>query len=229
MPEIRMNLFLKESPMNAQSVVSALLKTTALGTSNSRESELSLNKQASQAVEQVLRHFPGYNVLSAQDGPVEFHVLVPASVINKANATDVLWLNNYYSEHPPVCEGDDLGTTYDSVGSVLLLAVLTGTRSACDLAVITALPFHFVRVVMTQMEVHGLWPSEGIADLERTLRDRRENLKEVESSLRCILDEFWNAFWEPGATDALTTLRERRLFGGRMQSWTDEDAVSFFQ
>jgi hypothetical protein len=82
---------------------------------------------------------------------------------------------------------------------------------------------------MTHMEVHGLWPSEGVADLERTLRDRRENLKEVESSVRCVLDEFWNAFWEPGATDALTTLRERRLFGGRMQTWTDEDAVSFFQ
>jgi hypothetical protein len=81
---------------------------------------------------------------------------------------------------------------------------------------------------MTQMEAHELWQSEGIADLEGTLRERRESLKEVESSLRCILDEFWNAFWQPGATDALTTLRERRLFGGRMQTWTDEDALLFF-
>jgi hypothetical protein len=55
---------------------------------------------------------------------------------------------------------DDLGTTYESIGS-LLAAVLTGTRSACELAVLTSLPFHFVRVVMTQMEVHGKWPSEG--------------------------------------------------------------------
>jgi hypothetical protein len=78
------------------------------------------------------------------------------------------------------------------------------------------------------MEAHGLWQSEGIVDLDRTLRERCEDFKEVESSLRCVLDEFWNAFWEPGATDALTTLRERRLFGGKMQTWTDEDAVLFF-
>jgi hypothetical protein len=52
---------------------------------------------------------------------------------------------------------------------------------------------------------------------------------EVESSLMCILEEFWNAFWQPRATDALTTLRERRLLGGKMQTWTDEDAVFFFQ
>jgi hypothetical protein len=109
--------------MNSKSVVSVLLRTTAPGTSNSRESRLSPNKQTSQVIEQVLRHFPGHNVLSAQDGAVEFHVLVPAPVVNKANETDILWLNNYYSERPPVCEGDDLGTTYESVGSVLLAAV----------------------------------------------------------------------------------------------------------
>jgi hypothetical protein len=215
--------------MNSQSVVSALLKTSAPGTSNSRESQLSPNKPTSQVIEQILRHFPWHNVLSAQEGAVEFHVLVPASVVDRANETDILWLNHYYSERPAVCEGDDLSTTYESVGSVLLAAVLTGTRSACELAVLTSLPFHFVRVVMTQMEVHGLWPSEGVVDLEWTLRERRENFTEVESSLRHILDEFWNAFWEPGATDALTTLRERRLFGGSMQTWTDEDALLFFQ
>ena len=82
---------------------------------------------------------------------------------------------------------------------------------------------------MVQMEAHGLWQSENLTDLERILRERRENSDEVGSSLRCILDEFWNAFWEPGATDALTTLRERSLIGGKMQTWTDEDAVLFFQ
>ena len=214
--------------MNSKSALSALLRTTAPGTSN-RERQLSPNKQTSQVIEQVLRHFPGHNVLSVQDDAVEIHVLVPDSVVNKANETDILWLNNYYSEHSPVCEGDDLGTTYESVGSVLLAAVLTGTRSACDLAVITSLPFQFARVTMVQMEAHGLWQSGGIVDLEGILRERRENLKEVESSLRFVLDEFWNAFWEPGATDALTTLRERRLFGGKMQTWTDEDAVLFFR
>jgi hypothetical protein len=211
--------------MNSQSVVSALLKTTALGTSNSRESQLSPTQQTSQVIEQILRHFPGHNVLSAQDGAVEFHVIVPVSVVDRANETDILWLDHYYSERPAVCEGDDLGTTYESVGSVLLAAVLTGTRSACELAVLTSLPFHFVRVVMTQMEGHGLWPSEGVVDLKRTLRERREDPKEIESALRCVVDEFWNAFWQPGATDALTTLRERRLFGGKMQTWIDENAV----
>jgi hypothetical protein len=214
--------------MNSKSVVSALLRITVPGTSNSRESQLSPNKQTSQVIEQVLRNFPGHTVLSAKDGAVEFHVLVPASAVNKANETDILWLNNYYSERPPVCEGDDLGTTYESVGSVLLAAVLTGTRSTCELVVLTSLPFNLVRVVMTKMEVHDLWQSEGIADLERTLCEQRENVSEVDSLLRCILDEFWNAFWEPGATDALTTLRERRLFGGKMQTWTDEDAILFF-
>jgi hypothetical protein len=201
----------------------------APGTLNSRESQPSPNKQTSLVIEQVLRHFPGHNVLSAQDGAAESHVLVPTSVVNKSNETDILWMNNYYSEHPSVCEGDDLGTTYECVGAVLMAAILTGTRSACDLAVLTSLPFQFVRVTIAQMEAHSLWQSEGIADLEGTLRERRENFKEVESSLRRILDEFWNAFWRPGATDALTTLRERRLFGGKMQTWTDEDAVLFFQ
>jgi hypothetical protein len=215
--------------MNSQSVVAALLTKTKSATPNSCEIQVSPNKQPSLIIEQILRHFPGYNVLSAEDGAVEFHVFVPDSVVNKANETDVLWLSNYYSEHPPVCEGDDLGTTYESVGSVLLAAVLTGTRSACELAVLTSLPFHFVRVVMAQMKVHGLWPSENIADLERILRERRDNLKEVEESLRCILDEFWDVFWQVGATDALTTLRERRLFGGMMQTWTDEDALLFFR
>jgi len=76
--------------MNSQSVVSALLKTTAPGTSNSRESQLSPNKQTSQVIELVLRHFPGHNGLSTQAGAVEFHVLVPASVVNKANEADIL-------------------------------------------------------------------------------------------------------------------------------------------
>lgn len=214
--------------MDPQSVVTALLKAAASGTSNSRESQLSPNKQTSPVIEQVLRHFPGHNVLSAQDGAAEFHVLVPASLLYKPNETDILWLNDYYAAHPPVCEGDDLGTTYDSVGSVLMAAVLTGTRSACELAVLTSLPYHFVRVVMAQMEAHGLWKSENLTDFERILRERHENSDEVDSSLRCILDEFWDAFSQPGATDALTTLRERRLFGGRMQTWTDEDALFFF-
>jgi hypothetical protein len=228
MPEIRINLSLKESPMNSQSVVSALLKTTAPGTSNSRESQLSPNSQTSPVVEQVLRHFPGHRALSAHDGVREFHVLVPSSVMHKPNEEDILWMKNYYVTNPSECEGDDLGTTYGCVGSVVMAAALTGTRSACELAVLTSLPFHFVRVVMVQMEAHSLWQSENLTDLERILRERREDSDEVDSSLRCILDEFWDAFWTPGATDALTTLRERRLFGGRMQTWTDEDALLFF-
>jgi hypothetical protein len=214
--------------MDTPSVVSALLKTTATGTSNNHESQLLPNKQTSQVIEQVLRHFPGHTALSAEDGTTEFHVLVPSSVAHKPNETDILWMKSYYSTNPSECEGDDLGTTYGCVGSVLLAAALTGARSACELAVLTSLPFHFVRVVMVQMEAHGLWQSENLTDLERILRERRENSDEVDSSLRCILDEFWNAFWQPGATDALTTLRERRLFGGMMQTWTDEDALLFF-
>jgi hypothetical protein len=142
---------------------------------------------------------------------------------------DILWMNDYYSTNPSECEGDDLGTTYGCVGSVLMAAALTDSRSACELAVLTSLPYHFVRVVIAQMEAHNLWRFEGTADLERILRERRENSDEVDSSLRRILDEFWGAFWQPGATDALTTLRERRLFGGRMQTWTDEDALFFFR
>jgi hypothetical protein len=214
--------------MNSQSVVSALLKAMASGTSNSRESQLSPNKQTSQVVEQVLSHFPGHSVFSAQDGAVEFHVLVPSSVMHKPNEADILWMKNYYLTSPLECEGDDLGTTYGCVGSVLMAAALTGARSACELAVLTSLPYHFVRVVIAQMETHNLWRSGGIADLERILRERRENSDEVDSSLRCILDEFWDTFWRPGATDALTTLRERRLFGGSMQTWTDEDTLLFF-
>jgi short-subunit dehydrogenase len=37
------------------------------------------------------------------------------------------------------------------------------------------------------MESHGLWQSENLADLERIIRERRENSDEVDSSLRCIL------------------------------------------
>jgi hypothetical protein len=100
-----------ESPINSKSVVKALLKATASRTSNNRESQLSPNKQTSLVIEQVPRHFPGYNVLSAQDEAVEFHVLVPASVVYKSRETDIFGINSYYSAHPQVCEGDGLGTT----------------------------------------------------------------------------------------------------------------------
>jgi hypothetical protein len=52
-----------------------------------------------------LRHCPGHNVLSAQDGGVEFDVFVPFSMVYKPNETDILWMNNYYSAHPRHAKG----------------------------------------------------------------------------------------------------------------------------
>ena len=169
----------------------------------------------------------GISVPSSQDGTTEFHVLVPSSAMHKPDETDILWLSSFYAAQPPVCEGDDLGTTYESVGSVLLAAALTSTRSACDLTVITSLPSissgwsrrrwkHMIcgsRKVSSTLS--GLCASGG-----------RTSRKSSRPS-----GAFWTSFGMPsgpGATDALTTLRERRLFGGMMQTWTDEDALLFF-
>jgi hypothetical protein len=107
--------------MNSQAVVNALLQAMAPGTSNSHESQPSPNKQTSLVIEQVLRHFPGHYVLSAQDGAVEFHVFMPASVVHKPNETDILWMSNYYSAHPPVCE-DDSGSPRKPLNGPLLRA-----------------------------------------------------------------------------------------------------------
>jgi hypothetical protein len=137
------------------------------------------------------------------------------------------WMCAFYKVYPEYCEGDDLGTTLGKTGVVLMASTLTTLRQPGTVSEITGLPFQFVAAVLKSMNVHDLWNSSWVEDFGKALLNRTD-FANINSSLNSMTEGFWEAFYSFQGAEALMTLRERRLFGGVLQCWTDRNAMGFF-
>jgi hypothetical protein len=141
--------------------------------------------------------------------------------------TEAGWMRTFYSSCPQFCEGDDLAATCVEATNVLLASALTDVRLPGTLSEMTGLPFHFVAAVLKSMDIHDLWKTEWFEGLVKTLLNRGD-FANVRSCLSSVSTGFWEGFYSVEGVQALMTLRERRLFGGGLQNWTDRDAAFFF-
>ena len=133
-------------------------------------------------------------------------------------------LKRFYSRPGKVeIVGDDLGTTLQACGAVVLAALLTQTQSPTQLAESTNLPVAFCAVVMAGLD--PWWRSESFRDLCRTIGNDPEDLEDIEGSLDVFLEDFWVRSRLPGMTEMLPVLRGRSLLFGRVQTWIDGDLL----
>jgi hypothetical protein len=117
------------------------------------------------------------------------------------------WLRNFCSFCPQWDEEDPEATTFDSCGVVILAALLSGSKEAGTLALITSLPEAFVMLVIGILERLDLWWSERLFDLEQTLLQHAMDYADVNSALHGVKEEFWNACWTPRIGEALEEFR----------------------
>ena len=134
------------------------------------------------------------------------------------------WLKRFCSR-PEMVEimGDDLGTTRQACGAVVLAALLTQTQSPTQLAATTNLPSAFCAVVMAGLD--PWWRSESFQDLCRTIGNDPEDFEDIDHSLNTFLEDFWVRSTLPGMTEMLPVLRGRSLAFGRVQVWIDGDLL----
>jgi hypothetical protein len=125
------------------------------------------------------------------------------------------WLRNFCSFHPQWVDEDQEATTFGSCGVVILAALLSGSREAETLVMITGLSEAFVLVILALVEHLDLWWSKRILDLEQTLLHHAMNYAVVDSAFHGIKEEFWNAL-EPGIGNVLTPLRAGQHSGSRI-------------
>jgi hypothetical protein len=214
--------------MNKLAPVNAPSNSIVHGISNPEDNDPSLNSWSLDAIEQVLLHFPGHDVFIGKGGQHQFHIHALPSRDDRSYGPDYGWMCRFYSAKPAICEGDDLGTTGACVAAVLMAATLTGIRLPQRLAEMTRLPFEFVKAVLGQTNAFDLWASRSLVDLDQCLRDDREDFATIEAVMGAVVEEYWSAFYSPEKVAALMTLRERRLFGGKVQHWSDAEAMDVF-
>lgn len=180
-----------------------------------------LTSQPEATVEAGVGTLRSFNLVQAIPGQTITYVLVPLS-------TEPLfeewqrYLDSFCDRNPPNVEGDTLGTTFLSVGVVILCAILGGTRDEDEIAFEISLPVEFVRFVLAMVEEHHLWRSLGPFDLERTLLRQRTDLREVELSLQAVEEALWDTCATAKTVAELIELRAGCQFGDGMDCWVDE-------
>jgi hypothetical protein len=136
------------------------------------------------------------------------------------------WLDIYCSRPELVEEGDTETMTNVSCGFVILAAVLTGSRDAQFLTGLTILPHRFILHVVRLMDRLELWSSLLAFDLERTIRQDATDFAVIGASLQSLTEEFYDAWWSPDSGATLNTLRASQQYGGKRDSWFDDNALT---
>jgi hypothetical protein len=70
------------------------------------------------------------------------------------------FLSKFWREHPPIVEGDTLGTRFISCGTVLLVAMISGCCDEHRIAWATTFPLKFVRLILQTAEDANVWGFE---------------------------------------------------------------------
>lgn len=136
------------------------------------------------------------------------------------------WLKWFYSrDNSEFIDGDDLGTTLQMCGAVVLSALRARTISPERLSEMTGLPVAFCAVTMANLDASDLWNQENFFGLCNIIREHPDDAVEIEATLNCFLEDFWVRSSLPGICEILPALRGRSLLFGKQQTWIDEERI----
>lgn len=80
--------------------------------------------------------------------------------------SDAVWIIGLFADIDQwSVPGDDLGTTFLSAGAVLVVAALTGDRTAETASRHTGMSWLFAEIVLAAMDLDNCWDMEWFADL----------------------------------------------------------------
>jgi len=136
------------------------------------------------------------------------------------------WLKQFYArEDVEYIKGDDLGTTLQLCGAVVLAAVLEGTTAPERLSAITGLPVAFCAVTIANLDYCHFWGRHNFVGLCKTLNDDPDNYKEIDEALGVVLEDYWVRSKLPGIHQILPAMRGRSLLFGRQQDWIGDECL----
>jgi hypothetical protein len=93
------------------------------------------------------------------------------------------WLYSFHEKVPQWVPGDHEANNYWSCATVMLAAVLTGSRDRHLLADLLSLPVHFVTAVLLSADNCRIWWSERVFDLEAAIRRSAEDFADIDDAL----------------------------------------------
>jgi hypothetical protein len=131
------------------------------------------------------------------------------------------WLYEYFNDEVACMTGDDLAACFSS-------ALVLGTESSTILAKVTSFPGPFIAAVCSEMNSKQLWHLPQAGDLAARVRKAPHDWHQLQDDLNDWTEVVWRSIWTPEAYIALESLRQRTLFGGVIQDWTDKDALEYF-
>jgi hypothetical protein len=135
------------------------------------------------------------------------------------------WLHRFYDKFPRwVSSGDPEVNNSASCASVLLAAVLTGSRDPDVIAHLLGLPERFVTLVLWLAKNSEFWWSEKVFDLEAALCKNADDFVDIRDALLCVVEEFDLDRYSNEEWDHLQKLRNGMLFGGLHESILEDVA-----
>lgn len=156
-------------------------------------------------------------------------LLTLASTSNpQRSVTRFLWLSQFLDHAPPVIEGDDMGTSFLSCGAVVAAAVVLNITAPESLSAVTGYPRAFTEAVCSEMTRRKLWDAEDINLFKLFVQSTPTDWSEATMWLHDLANVFWDVVYSRDAHIALESLRERTLYGGKLQDWLDIDARNVF-
>ena len=173
---------------------------------------------------------PQKPVLSANSSTVASELVTEISPIDLLSRRLHL-LQRFVTLYPDFVTGDDMATCSTCIQTVLVSAVILGTRSPDVISYVTSYPTLYIAAIFNvfdkaQVGTTEMWREKAHASIEKledttALHDWLNNLMYEEV-------DFWEHFYEPQTQVYLTSLRGAALFGGRQQNWVDADALDYF-
>lgn len=135
------------------------------------------------------------------------------------------WLAVFCEAQPQLVDRDRLATMYASCGVVLLAALVGGTTDPERISRVTTLPLQFVSFVLALADSRAIWDLDCVFELHQRLRGEDVDFADIEKDLHSVKENFWDFCWTPAMEATLHELRERRQFGGKVDSWTEAEDV----
>ena len=133
-------------------------------------------------------------------------------------------LLDIYDNDDSYTEGDDLATTFDSCGVVLLSSALAGRKDHETIANITRLSRPFITLVLKIMDEIDFFQSETYQDLIAAIENMSGDDRAIVNAVHAALEEFWDTSWDPIVATALELLRDGQIVALGKQWWIDTES-----
>jgi hypothetical protein len=188
------------------------------------EALMSVTMEWRQPLEEALETLTRANLIRfSAEGPIAYYSAVPLSKEPILPAVSE-WLHRFHKTSPQWVSGDREANNFASCASVLLAAVLTGSRDPDLIANLLNLPERFVTLVLWLAKTHEFWWSERVFDLEAALRKNADDFADIEDAIHSVLEEFVGDCCSMEEWDHLEKLRDGMLFGGLNELILENDA-----